>query len=250
MRVAIVGASGQIGGDVAARLRERAVDVVAAHRAAGVDAYTGDGLADALSGADVVVDCVNVTTQRAKTAIDFFGTVAGNIAGAAADAKVDRVICLSIINAANPAVNAKFGYYQGKAAAERVYQDAIGDRLTLVRSAQWYELAQQMMGMMRLGPVAVVPHMRCQPLSVADAATALADAVTSPPAGDIAVAGPEVCDLTEVARAIAARTGSPRKVFGVNFGGAAIRNGGLVPERPDVIAPTTLAEWIEKVYPA
>ena len=160
-------------------------------------------------------------------------------------------MCLSIINAADPAVNAKFGYYQGKAEQERVYTEMLsGDRLTFVRSAQWYELARQMMSTMRLGPVAAVPHMRCRPLSVADAASALADAATAESSRDVEVAGPEVLDLADVGKAIAQRSGSPRWVVGIRFGGAAVRDGGLVPDRPDVVAATTLDQWLDTEFAA
>ncbi|AZG44987.1 SDR family oxidoreductase [Gordonia insulae] len=251
MKVVVLGASGEIGKAVAGRLRDRDIEVVAAQRSTGVDAYAGTGLAEAFAGADVVVDCMNVTTTSAKKAIGFFGTVAANVAAAAITAGVGRVVCLSIINAADPAVNAKFGYYQGKAAQEKAYLDALGaDRLTIVRSAQWYELARQMLGTMRLGPFAAVPHMRCQPLSAADAAAALTDTVIHRPEGDVEVAGPEVLDLTDIGKAIAQRNGSPRWVLGVRIGGEPIRNGALVPDTPSVVAPTTLDQWLAQEYAA
>ncbi|MFW0784431.1 NAD(P)H-binding protein [Gordonia sp. CPCC 206044] len=251
MRAVVLGASGVIGRQLVDILAERGVDVVGAHRATGVDAYAGTGLADAFAGADVVVDCTNVTTTSARKAIDFFDTVAANVGAAATQSGVRRVVCLSIINAARPEVNAKFGYYQGKAAQEKRYRDGLDSvTLTVVRSAQWYELAVQMMASLKLGPVAAAPHMRCQPLSAHDAAAALADAVTSSTDGVVEVAGPAVVDLADIAKAIARRTGSPRWVVGVKFGGAAIRDGGLVPDSPTVTASTTVDEWLEKEYSA
>ncbi len=251
MRTVVLGASGEIGAALVRRLRENGVDVVAAHRSTGVDAYTGTGLEAAFAGADVVVDCTNVTTTNAAKAIDFFGTVARKVSAAAEAAGVGRVVCLSIINAADPEVNAKFGYYQGKAAQEQAYRDALpAERLTVVRSAQWYELARQMMGSLRLGPVAAVPHMRCRPLSSDDAAAALADAVRIRPEQDIEVAGPEVLDLADIGKAIARRAGSPRWVVGVRVGGSAIRDGGLVPDDPTIVTTTTLEQWLDEEFAA
>ncbi|MGK2320838.1 SDR family oxidoreductase [Gordonia rhizosphera] len=251
MRVVVLGAGGEMGRALCDRLRAQGIEVFEAQRSTGVDAYAGTGLVEAFTGADVVVDCTNVTTTRAKTAIDFFGTVAANVAIAATQAGIGRVVCLSIINAADPEVNAKFGYYQGKAAQEKAYRDGLdAGRLVVVRSAQWYELARQMMGSLRAGPVAAVPHMRCRPLSVADAAVEVARAVTAPVADDIEIAGPDVLDLADVGKAIARRTGSPKWVFGVNVGGAAIRDGHLVPDHPDVVTQTSLDQWIEQAYPA
>ncbi|MFM9378543.1 SDR family oxidoreductase [Gordonia sp. VNK21] len=243
MRVVVLGASGQMGRELVAALAGRGVDVVAAHRSAGVDAVTGHGLDEAVAGADVVVDCLNVATQSGKKAIGFFGGCARTVSAAVEKAGVPRLVCLSIINAADPEVNAKFGYYQGKAEQERVYRELIGDRLTVVRSSQWYELAGQLMQQLRLGPVALAPHMLSQPCAAADAAQVLADAVLTP-SGDVEVAGPQQLDLCDLAKQIAARDGAPRRVFGIRVGGAAIRGGGLLPRGDVITTSTTAQEWL------
>lgn len=247
MRVVVLGASGQSGSLVAAELVARGVEVVAAQRSSGVDAYTGQGLAEVCAGADAVVDCTDIRTQSAKKAVDFFGTVAGNVADAAIAAGVGRVVCLSIINAADPQVHAKFGYYRGKAAQEQAYREKLGgDRLVTVRSAQWFELARQLMSGLQFGPVAVVPRMLSRPLAMSDAARAVADAVTEPEAADIEIAGPQEIDLVDVARTVARRDGAPRWVIPIRFGGPAIRGGGLLPRGGFRRAPMTFADWLEK----
>lgn len=243
MRAVVLGASGQMGRALTAALTERGVQVVPAHRGNGVDAYAGTGLDEAFTEADVVVDCLNVNTQSAGRARDFFGVTSRNVVAAMNRAGVPRLVCLSIINAASPTVNAKFGYYQGKAVQESVYREALGDRVTMVRSAQWFELAGQLLSTMRLGPVAVVPHMLSQPCSAADAAQAMADAVVQP-SGDIQVAGPESIDLCNLARRIADRDGAPRWVIGINFGGPAIRRGGLLPTGEVITTVTTAETWL------
>ena len=93
---------------------------------------------------------------------------------------------------------------------------------------------------------AAVPRMRCAPAAVADVAVAVADVVTAGPTGKrtIEVSGPVEMDLVDVAKAVAAQTGSPRWIFGVRFGGPAIRGGGLVPADPDVVTSTTLDGWL------
>ncbi|MBD0862044.1 NmrA family transcriptional regulator [Gordonia sp. zg691] len=248
MKVAVIGASGVLGSQVADLLAGRGHDVVRANRATGVDAYTGEGLAQVCAGADAVVDCLSLQTLKAKEAIDFFATAAGNIGRAAAQARVAHVICVSIVNADVPAVNAKFGYYQGKAAQEEAYRKAIDPAaLTIVASVQWFELAEQMMGTMSFGPLAVVPKMRCRPAAASDVAVSLADVVVAGPQGTskVEVAGPAVMDLVDVAKAVAAQQGSPRWVVGVPFGGPAIRGGGLVPDNPDVVTETTLDQWLD-----
>ncbi|MCH5642107.1 MULTISPECIES: sugar nucleotide-binding protein [unclassified Gordonia (in: high G+C Gram-positive bacteria)] len=255
MKAVVFGATGTLGSALTQRLSDNGVDVVSASRASGVDAYRGEGLDAAIAGADVVVDCLNVTTMKAKEAVDFFTTAAGNVGRAAAAAGAP-VVCLSIVNASDPAVNRKFGYYQGKAAQEEAYASVVApENLTIVKSVQWYELAEQLLGMMRLGPIAAVPHMRARPAAAADVASVLADVVAAaqhkPADGVIEVAGPQVLDLVDVAKAIARQKGSPKWVVGIRFGGAAIRDGGLVPSAPDIVTPTGLDDWLaERSGPA
>ncbi|MCG7632122.1 NmrA family transcriptional regulator [Gordonia McavH-238-E] len=253
MKIVIVGASGALGSRVADLLVERGHEVVRAHRASGVDAYTGSGLAAAFDGADAVVDCLSLQTLKAAAAIDFFETTATHIGRAATSAGVAHVVVVSIANADDPAVNAKFGYYQGKAAQEAAYAKVVDPAaLTIVASVQWFELAEQMMSTMRFGPIAAVPRMRCAPAAVADVAVAVADEATANPAEKrgpsgrrkVEVSGPVTMDLVDVAKAVAAQTGSPRWVLGVRFGGPAIRGGGLVPAHPDVVTTTTLDGWL------
>ncbi|WP_238422054.1 SDR family oxidoreductase [Gordonia sp. 'Campus'] len=247
MKVVIVGASGALGSRLADLLVARGDEVVRASRATGVDAYAGTGLAEAFAGADAVVDSLSLQTLKAEEAIDFFESTATNIARAAAQAGVAHVIVVSIVNAGDPAVNAKFGYYQGKAAQEAAYRKVLGpDILTVFASVQWFELAEQMMGSMSFGPVAAVPRMQCAPAAVSDVAVALADVVTAGPQdkATVEIAGPDRMDLVDVAKALAAQTGTPRWVVGVPVGGRAIRHGGLVPAAPDVVTTTTLGGWL------
>lgn len=240
MKVVVVGSTGQAGVPLVRLLREREVRVGEASRSAGVDVTAGTGLVEAFTGADVVVDCTNVVTTRSKVSTRFFTAAAGNIADAAIATGVSRVVCLSIINAVDSSVNSGFGYYQGKAAQERVYTDRCkdpdGPKLIVVASAQWFELADQMLSQTRIGPVAFVPHMLTAPLSCVDAVGVLADVVAgdlTPPVvdgvGRVEVSGSRETDLVDIATALARHRGSPRWVRGINFGGKAVRSGGLLP---------------------
>ncbi|GAA1481663.1 NAD(P)H-binding protein [Gordonia sinesedis] len=247
MKVVVLGGSGEIGSRVVANLRNREIGTVAdAERATGVDTYTGNGLKDAIDGADAVVDCTNIATTKAPKAIDFFTTSARTIAKAARDTGVKRLVVVSIVNVDDPKVNAKLGYYQGKTAQEKTYRDTAADgTLAIVRTTQWYELGRQILDRARFGPVALVPHMKCQPLAAREAAKVVADAVTATEAADIEVAGPEVLDIFDIATLIARKEGRPRWVRGIDYGGPAIRDGGLLPRGEYLTAHTTMKEWIE-----
>ena len=161
-RVVVLGGSGAMGAQVCRLLRERGNDVLAASRATGVDVCTGAGLEAALSGADTVVDCLNVVTMSRRTAVSFFAGAATRVSDAAATAGVGHIVCLSIVNVTDPTVRRLTGYYAGKAAQEQAY--AAGPvPLTLARTTAWFSLAETFLSQIRLGPLALVPGLALQP---------------------------------------------------------------------------------------
>ncbi|MBM7366919.1 SDR family oxidoreductase [Gordonia hydrophobica] len=244
MRVTVVGASGEFGSILCEILLKRGAQVIPAHRKTGVDAVTGTGLSAACAGADVIVDATSLMSRSAADSERFFSAVAQNIAIAADDADA-AVVYLTIYGASDSAVNKKMGHYRGKAQQEAVYTEMLGDAATAFRSTQWYSLPEKFLAAMTFGPVAVAPRMLSRPAAVEDVAEAMADVVLDPSRpSDIIVAGPATMNLVDIAKAVAAKNGSPKKVFGVNVGGSAIRSGGLVPEHPDVTTSTTFEQWL------
>ncbi|GAA2378155.1 MULTISPECIES: SDR family oxidoreductase [Gordonia] len=246
MRVTVVGASGEFGSVLSEILQRRGAQVTRAHRATGVDAVTGSGLAQACEGADVVVDATSLLSRSADESVRFFGAVARNIS-IAAEAAGAAVVFLSIYGASDPVVNRKMGHYRGKAEQETVYAETLGGTATAVLSTQWYSLAQKFLSMLTFGPIGAAPRMLSRPAAVEDVAEVFADVVldTARPAR-VTVAGPAVMDLADAAKAIAAQKGSPRFVFGVNYGGPGLRSGGLVPDHPDAITETTFDQWLAR----
>lgn len=206
-RVVVLGGTGAMGAQVSRLLRERGHDVLAASRATGVDVRTGAGLEAALSGADTVVDCLNVETMSRRTAVSFFAGAATRVADAAATAGVGHVVCLSIVNVTDPAVRRLTGYYAGKAAQEQAYAAGTAP-LTLARTTAWFSLAETFLSQIRVGPLALVPGLALQPVHPLAAATFVADAVESGPATTLGpavhqLAGPQVTDAAVMARAVA-----------------------------------------------
>ena len=98
-KVAVLGATGQLGARVVTHLRERGVDIVEVSRGQGVDVYSGDGLDAAFEGVSTVVECLHLATLSRKRAVDFFTTTARNVAAAALRAGVPRIVCVTILNA-------------------------------------------------------------------------------------------------------------------------------------------------------
>lgn len=253
MKVTVLGATGTIGTLVVRHLREDGHDVVAASRSAGVDAVTGDGLEDALAGADVVVDCLNVETMATAKALEFFTRTAGNVSAAARRAGVGRVVCVSIAGASDPAVNKGYGYYRGKAAQEHAYRSS-GLPLTIIHSTQWYELLGTIVGRTAVGPVALVPTMKMAAVAADSVARLVADEVGPTDDGTglrtVAIRGPEVATAAELVRRVLDVQGliagkSPRKVVEAPLLGRQIAGGGLIPEGDDVVTdPVTLEQWM------
>lgn len=245
--VAVLGATGELGSRVVMQLRERGVDVVEVSRGQGTDVYSGKGLDAAFDGVSAVVDCLHLPTLSRRRAVDFFSTTARNVLAAAQRSGVSRIVCVTILNAREPEVHRWLGYYAGKAAQEQTYR-ARPIPVTVVASAQWYELAETLLSQLRIGPLSVVPGMRSRPMAAEDAAAFVADRALEP-AGtatpdDAVIAGPEVRDMAELARALAERRGGRRRVLRVPVPFTALGNGGLLPRGDFTTAPTRFEDWL------
>ncbi|KUG61478.1 hypothetical protein AVL61_00690 [Kocuria rosea subsp. polaris] len=246
-KVAVLGATGELGSRVVAHLRERGVDVVEVSRRQGTDVYSGKGLGAAFDGVSTVVDCLHLPTLSRRRAVDFFSTTARNVLAAAQRNGVSRIVCVTILNARDPEVHRWLGYYAGKAAQEQTYR-AGPVLVTVVASAQWYELAETLLSQLRIGPLSVVPGMRSRPLAAEDAAAFVADRALEPAStatpGDAVIAGPEIRDMAELARALAERRGGRRKVLRVPVSFTALGNGGLLPRGDFTTAPARFEDWL------
>ncbi len=254
-RVVVLGGTGAMGSAVTALLRDRGHDAVAASRATGVDVSTGAGLDDALVGADTVVDCLNVVTMSRKRAVSFFEGAATRVSRSAASAGVGHIVCLSIVNVTDPGVRRATGYYAGKAAQEEVYATATVP-VTIARTTAWFSLAETFLSQIRVGPVAVVPGMRVQPVHPAAAAAFVVDAVESGPATALAersttspgpevrqLAGPEVLDAAAMARAVASARHPGVRVVRLPVPVTGLRQG-LLPRAEVPVDPRTFSDWL------
>lgn len=252
MRAVVFGGNGVLGRLVVAELRSRGHDAVVASRTSGADARTGAGVRKAIRGADVVLDCSNVQTASGRTAVAGFGAIAHHLAHAVLTEHVPHLVAITIFGVHGAEMQRRNGYYRGKAEQERVLAVS-GAPVTLVRSTQWFELAEAFLKG-RIGPVAVVPHMRSQPVAATEAARAMVHAAEAGPGGaDRGVAGPEERDVADLATALAARRGDPSRVlaFRVPGAGRLFDRGELIPG-PDVPRTgPTFAEWLDlRVPPA
>lgn len=246
MRVAVTGGAGLMGTLVSAGLAARGHETLAVSRRTGVDVLTGRGLDAAIRGVDAVVDCTNLSTASAGRSLTFFTGVARHLADAVLRAGVPHLVALSIIGAEKREVQRALGYYRGKAAQERTLA-AAGAPVTLVRSTQWFDLTETLLGN-RVGPVSFVPRMLAQPVAAAAVAELLVDVVEAGYAGGgrREVAGPEQRDMAELAAAVAQQRHPGRRVlaFTLPGSGRALASGALLPDASVATAGPRFEEWL------
>jgi uncharacterized protein YbjT (DUF2867 family) len=241
MKIAVAGATGRAGRHVVEILAARGHDVVPMARATGVDVISGDGLADALAGAECIVDLATGPSPDEQQATEFFTTSARNLQEAGHDAGVRRLVLVSIIGID------RFdrGYNAAKLAQERVA--AAGPiPVRILRAAQFHEFVDQLVDWGRQGDVSYVPKMRTQLVAAQTVATALADLAADPqsaPGPMLEIAGPREESMVEAARLLAARRGNGLRIEGVTWD-ERYEAGAALPGPGATLAGPTFEEWL------
>jgi uncharacterized protein YbjT (DUF2867 family) len=209
MRITVIGASGLIGTKVVDLLTAEGHDVVAASRASGVDVLTGDGLAEALSGADALVDVVNSPSFEDDPVMEFFTESTTNLVDAAKRAGVGHYVCLSIVGADELPDS---GYMRAKVVQEKVITEA-GIPYTIVRATQFAEFSDAITASMTVGDEVRVPDALIQPVAADKVAAEVARAAVAAPLGGIVnIGGPEKISFEQMARAVLADRGEDKTV--------------------------------------
>jgi uncharacterized protein YbjT (DUF2867 family) len=227
-------------------LSERGHDVVAISRSNGVDVITGDGLAAALAGVEVVIDTATGPSPEQAAATEFFTTATRNLEQAGTQAGVRKLVVVSIIGTDK----ATGGYGAAKLAHERAaLSGPIPARI--LRAAQFHEFVEVLMGWGRQGDVVYLPKMRTQIVAARTVAEALADlAVSDGPAGERPdeIAGPREEYLPDLAKLLAAKRGDPVTIEAVTNPAdpddALNENGGFLPGPHATLAGPAFAEWL------
>lgn len=245
-RIAVAGATGRVGRHVAEVLGDRGHDVVRISRGGGVDVITREGLPEALAGVDCVVDATASPTPRKHEATWFFKTAARNLHAIGAAAGIERIIGVSVVNAAVLA----HGYGAAKAAHERALT-AGPVPASVLRATQFHELVEQMLEWGRKGDVSYVPRMRTRPVAARTVAERLADLAVDPepaaePIADLA--GPREERLVDAARMLVAQRALPIRVVEVSYPDPAMarvyESGALLPRPGATLAGPTFEEWL------
>ncbi|GAA5126627.1 SDR family oxidoreductase [Pseudonocardia adelaidensis] len=245
MRIAVAGATGNIGALTVAALERAGHEVVRISRSLGVDLSTGEGLDAALAGVEAVVDASNgPATDEAET-VAYFGASTRNLLAAEERAGVRHHVLLSIAGLHRVKGNP---HYAGKREQERLVS-AGPMPWTIVPATQFHDFAAMVASWTERDGVATIAPLLVQPIAPADVADVLAEVVTGEPRGRHAdVAGPEPQDLVDMARRTLEASGRVVKLVPTWSGlfGPEMAGNVLLPGDGARIAPTTFEEWLAK----
>ena len=207
--IVVIGGSGLIGSKVVEKLKQRGYDAVPASPRTGVNTMTGEGLHEALAGAEVVVDVANSPSFEDQAAMDFFQTAGRNLAAAEVAAGVKHPLALSVVGTERLQDS---GYFRAKLAQETLVK-ASPIPYTLVRATQFFEFIRSIAQLGTDGNRVRVSHALFQPMAADDVASAVADAAVEAPAnGTVEIAGPDAFYIDELVGKVLDYDNDPRNV--------------------------------------
>jgi uncharacterized protein YbjT (DUF2867 family) len=246
MKIVIIGGTGLIGSKLVARLRTDGHEPLAASRRSGVNTLTGEGLAEALEGAQVVVDVSNAPAGDDAAILDFFQTTSRNLLAAEFAARVRHHVILSLVGADRLPGS---GYLRAKIAQEDVVKRGPVP-YTILRATQCFESIRRIGESGADAAAILVPAALVQPGAADDVASALADVAVGSPLDDtVELAGPEAFRLDELARRVLQASDDRREVTTdahARYFGAELDHGSFIPGDEARISPTRFEDWLSQ----
>jgi uncharacterized protein YbjT (DUF2867 family) len=246
MKIVVIGGSGLIGKKLVKLLGERGHKVVAASPSTGVNAVTGKGLAEALTGARVVVDVANAPAWEDEAVLEFFETAGRNLLAAEAAAGVAHHVALSVVGTERLLES---GYFRAKLAQEGLIK-ASKIPYTIVRSTQFFEFVGSIAQLSTKGQTVRMPSALMQPMASDDVVAILADITVGQPLnGMVEIAGPEPIPMDALVRRYLTATHDARTVItdpNARYYGIEVNDQGLTPGDNTRIGPTRFEEWLRR----
>jgi uncharacterized protein YbjT (DUF2867 family) len=246
MKIVVIGGTGLIGSKTAAILRQGGHDVVAASPNTGVNTITGEGLKEAMAGAQVVIDLANSPSFEDRAVLEFFETSERNLLPAEAAAGVRHHVALSIVGTDR----SDNGYFRAKVAQEKLIK-ASGIPYTIIRSTQFLEFLGGIADSSADGNIVKISSRGLfQPIAADDVAAIVADvALAAPRNGIVEIAGPERAPFNEIVARYLKAVGDPRKVVGdpeARYWGGRVEKYSLVPLGEARLGRIGFDEWLRR----
>src|SRR5262252_1049336 len=247
MKIVVIGGTGLIGSKAVAILRQGGHEVVAASPKSGINTITGEGVKEAVVGAQVVIDLANSPSFEDKAVLEFFQTAGRNLLPAEATAGVRHHVALSIV-AVDRTDN---GYFRAKLAQEKLIE-AAGVPYTIIRATQFMEFLRGIADSSADGNIVKLPPILFQPIAADDVAANVADvAVAAPRNGIVEIAGPERAPFNEIVARYLKAVGDPRQVVRdpeAKYFGGRVEERSLVPLGEARLGHIGLDEWLRRSH--
>ncbi|EJN24423.1 putative nucleoside-diphosphate sugar epimerase [Pseudomonas sp. GM79] len=244
MKIVVIGGTGLIGSKLVQNLRERGHDVLAAAPSTGVNSITREGLAQAMDGADIVVDVANAPSWEDQAVLDFFETSSRNLLAAEAAAGVRHHVALSIVGSERLPEN---GYFRAKVAQENLIK-ASSIPYTILRATQFFEFVGGIAQAATVGEEICLSPALIQPMASDDVVAALTEVTLATPVnGTVEVAGPEAMPLDELVRRFLRATQDTRKVVPdvhARYFGSVLDDQSLTPGKNPRLGAIRFEDWL------
>jgi uncharacterized protein YbjT (DUF2867 family) len=246
MKIVVIGGTGLIGSKTVAILRQGGHEVVAASPKSGVNTITGEGLKEAVAGAQVVIDLANSPSFEDKAVLEFFETSGRNLLAAEAASGVRHHVALSIVGTDRTPDN---GYFRAKVAQEKLIE-ASGIPYTIIRATQFLEFLGAIADSSADGNIVRLPPGLFQPIAADDIAPIVAEvALAAARNGIVEIAGPERAPFNEIVARYLKAVGDPREVVRdpkARYWGGRVEERSLVPLGETRLGHIGLDEWLRR----
>jgi len=246
MKIVVIGGTGLIGSKLVKKLREHGHEAVAASPNTGVNSVTGEGLADALKGASVVVDVTNSPSWEDAAVLKFFETSTRNLLANEGAAGVGHHVALSVVGTERLLES---GFFRAKLAQENLIK-ASSIPYSIVRATQFFEFVKQIADFSTVGNQVRLPPALFQPMAADDVASAVARIATNSPVnGTVEIGGPEQFRMDELARRDLAARHDPREVISdphARYVGIAVSERTLVPGDNAQLGEAHFEDWLNQ----
>jgi uncharacterized protein YbjT (DUF2867 family) len=246
MKIVVIGGTGLIGSKAVAILRQGGHEVVAASPKTGVNSITGEGLTEAMAGAQAVIDLTNSPSFEDRAVLEFFETSGRNLLAAEAAAGVQHHVALSIVGTDRTPDN---GYFRAKVAQEHLIE-ASGIPYTIIRATQFLEFLGGIAAASAEGNIVRLSPGLFQPIAADDVAPIVAEvALAAPRNGIVEIAGPERAPFNEIVARYLQAVGDPRQVVRdpeARYFGGRVEEHSLVPLGEARLGRISLDEWLRR----